>query len=342
MNRKSVTFADMEMQKRLKRFSNHTLMKLLIIIDWVSLEKILSKADLRNTNNYGRDSYSPLIMFKIMLLQKFYDLSDAAIEERLYFDYLFMHFAGISTDMPIPDESTICRWRKRFLDQDIIESAFAEFNRQLSQNNIVLNSGAIIDATLVASQARPRKQTIITVEPTGDEELPTETPHIEVECVESVDSEARWVKKGKKSLYGYKSTNTTNFEGFVSSVHTTPANVPDCKLFKTSIAKANLESNSLVAADKGYDSAENREFLESNNLKDAIMRKKKRNSDENFFNKLRNKFISKFRYPVERTFGSLKNRFGYRRSRYIGLKKTHQSNVLGATAYNLVRFANIL
>jgi IS5 family transposase len=108
-------------------------------------------------------------MFKVLLLQTIYNLSDREIEEHLNFNILFMQFCGFSIDSDIPDHSTIARWRDRFIEKDIYEKALKEFNIQLSLKGIGIKDGSIIDATIVLSKSRPRKKVIIEVEPTGDE-----------------------------------------------------------------------------------------------------------------------------------------------------------------------------
>jgi len=199
---------------------------------------------------------------------------------------------------------------------------------------------------LIASAARPRRKEIVEVEATGDEEivdgLPTCTSKVAYTKEESKDPDAAWVKKGKKCVYGYNTMITTNLNGFISGVITTPANVNDCKIALQSIAKANLKPYYPLLGDKAFDVQYIRDYLSESKLHDFIMRMKKRGEIDSEARASRNKLISKVRYVIERTFGYLKLKLGGARSRYIGLKKTHNWNLMNAMLYNLIRFATPL
>ena len=86
------------------------------LIDWKPLEKLLRKKLQRVVNAVGNPAYPPLPMFKILLLQRWYNLSDVAAEESLYDRLSFVRFVGLSLDHDeVPDSSTICRFRQSLL-----------------------------------------------------------------------------------------------------------------------------------------------------------------------------------------------------------------------------------
>ncbi|MCI6672519.1 MAG: transposase, partial [Prevotella sp.] len=89
----------------------------------------------------------------------------------------------------------------------------------------------------------------------------------------NVDGEARWVKKMGKLHFGYKRHSVTDENGLVLAEETTAANESDIKHLETPLKKANLLEKALVYADKGYDSAENKETLTRMKLKSRIMHK---------------------------------------------------------------------
>ncbi|EKO41215.1 MAG: transposase, IS5 family [Solidesulfovibrio magneticus str. Maddingley MBC34] len=83
------------------------------LIDWTPLEKFLRKTLKRVVNAVGNPAYPPLPMFKILLLQRWYNLSDTAEEEALYDRFSFVRFVGLSLDHDeVPDATTICRFRQ--------------------------------------------------------------------------------------------------------------------------------------------------------------------------------------------------------------------------------------
>ena len=88
------------------------------LIDWKPLEKLLRKKLQRVVNAVGNPAYPPLSMFKILLLQRWYNLSDVAAEESLYDRLSFVRFVGLSLDHDeVPDSSTICRFRQSLLEK---------------------------------------------------------------------------------------------------------------------------------------------------------------------------------------------------------------------------------
>ncbi len=109
---------------------------------------------------------------------------------------------------------------------------------EFHEMGLEVKKGKMVDATLITSQARPRKKVYIETEPTGDEAQSEEsTPTFEATDVtveESVDQDAHWMKKGNQSTYGYKGHVLTDSNGIVENIIVTPANhsptlpSPDC------------------------------------------------------------------------------------------------------------------
>ena len=103
-----------------------------------------------------------------------------------------------------------------------------------------------------------------------------------------------------------------------------------------------IASGATVYADKGYDSKVNREHLQSKQLSDGIMRKAKRGQSLSEEEKQRNKELSKTRYVVEQSFGTLHRKFRYARASYFGLLKVAAQSHLKAICLNLLKAANRL
>ena len=152
----------------------------------------------------------------------------------------------------------------------------------------------------------------------------------------SADPDAAWTKKGKSFLYGYKEHTAVDTEGFIEHVHITPANVHDGKELET-IVNHLPEHTTEVAADKGYASKDNSEFLESQKIKDSIMSKAARNKPLLEIQLKRNKAISAFRFRVEQTFGIKKLHFDFHRTSYRGLKRVAGQSFLKAICVNLLK-----
>ena len=330
IKQESASFGDLECQNR--RIKNKMLDKINELVDWVPIEKILKEKYKQIKNATGSLAYSPLKMFKILLIQKIYDLSDPRMEEMLDDTMSFIRFTGFSIAKNVPDHSTICRFRNRLLENKTYEPVFYEFSRQIENLGFAIKPGVIIDATLVQSSRRPRKTTENVVVDREEENA----PQTEEKIVYSDDAEARFIKKRGMLLFGYKLHIGVDSEhGFITGGHATSANKSDTGQFEEVIIECGVKKGGRVYADKGYDSKANREITKNYELEDGIMRKKKRNKKESEENKLRNKEISLVRYKVERTIGGIKTHHGLVRFRYIGIEKAQMEFFLVAMCFNL-------
>ena len=103
-----------------------------------------------------------------------------------------------------------------------------------------------------------------------------------------------------------------------------------------------IADGTTVYADKGYDSAENRQHLEQHRLQDGIMRKAHRKHPLSEVQTKRNRYLSKTRYVVEQSFGTLHRKFRYARTAYFGLSKVSAQSHLKAMCLNLLKAANRL
>lgn len=146
------SFSDISVDKRLEKV-NSFLKEIDSIIDFKALRSILSKNAIGTKNACGNKAYDSLVMFKILLLQKFYSLSDEAAERSLLTDNLTMRFAGLSIDDDVPDASTIGRFRQSLMVNKLYDELFKSVNQQLQEQGLMFQSGRsiIIDATLVRS-----------------------------------------------------------------------------------------------------------------------------------------------------------------------------------------------
>ena len=338
MNRNILTFADEQVNDRIKSIK-HILKDIKTMIDWHRISKILSKTDYRNINYYGRDCYSPLVMFNILLIQRMYGYSDREMENQMLFNNLYMWFCGLSFDSPTPDHVTIHRWRERFIEFGIFQEVFDDFHSQLLAKGYILKDATIVDASLIRSAARPRNKTIIEVETITEDGV--EKQKVAIESETSVDPDAKWTFKNKEWEYGYKDHQAVNSDGIILGVFTTPANVHDGTMLPDIIETIKPPKKSKVYADKAYDSTKNRNILHKNKLKDGLMRKKIKNQPLDKKHIKFNKSISKIRFVVERTYGTLKRMYNLGRSKYIGLNKTHNWCLFGAFVFNLVRARNL-
>jgi len=313
-----------------------------LILDWDAINSIFKKCS--STSPYGASAYSKILLFKIILLQTWYNLSDPVVEEQINDRISFIRFLKISLDSPTPDHSTISRFRTFLIKENLFNELFQEVNKQLIHHNLIVKNGAIVDATVISSARRPRK--VIQGEVAEDRkedvvgsqdskkaarEVEKDTPVVTF----SNDTDAKWLKKRGKFIYGYKAHNLVDYHGYFLGGHVTPANVSDINQLEAMILESNLESGIFVLGDKGYMSKKNVELLKTLGFQDGLMRKNVKNKKITEDEEFKNKEISKIRYRVEQSFGLLKKHFGYEKMRYIGTEKCNLENTLKMLSFNI-------
>jgi IS5 family transposase len=307
-----------------------------LVIDWLPVEKLLKKKLRRHKDAVGNPAYPPLAMFKVLLLQRWYNLSDQGMDDALADRISFRRFTGMSFDYDTPDSTTICRFRNHLLERGMDVKLFNMLGEQLEKHGLIVKQGAIVDASIVTSSRRPRKIQIIE-EGQGQE---GEEQDIEVITRYSDDPDAAWTIKAGKPFYGYKVHAATDAgHGFIIGGHVTPANKSDTKELKDIVEESGISEGAMVFADKGYASTENRCDLEEGRITDGIMYKAARGRELTEPQKIMNRVISGLRFIVERAFGTLKKDYGFDRTRYIGCAKVKLEFMLDAMAFNLKKAA---
>ncbi|HEZ1925610.1 TPA: IS5 family transposase, partial [Neisseria meningitidis] len=156
----------------------------------------------------------------------------------------------------------------------------------------------------------------------------------------SKDKNARWTKKNSLYKLGYKQHTRTDAEGYIEKLYITPTNAHECTHLSPLLE--GLPKGTTVYADKGYDSKENRQHLKEHRLQNGIMRKACRNRPLSETQTKHNRYLSKTRYVVEQSFGTLHRKFRYARAAYFGLIKVSAQSHLKAMCLNLLKAANRL
>lgn len=343
MTADQMTFAQFEMLGRLQE--DNVLVKLNRLINWQAFRPLLTGLYQREKSNAGGQiPHDPLMMFKAILLGQWHNLSDPKLEVALRVRIDFILFCGMDLLTDMPDETTLCRFRNRLIKTGKLPLLLTEINRQLQAHQLMVkhSEGAVLDATLITSAARPREE--ITVEVDAEGRAVTyedgSQPGVSVTEKHSADPDATWLKKGKKSYFGYRSYVTVDQEdGYVRGVFTAPANESEVQHFEDAIGAAEIQAKRILT-DKGSASAANRTYLKRRHIKSGIMHKAARNRPLTARQKLANKLISKKRYIVEQCFGTIKRLFGFSRASYLGTIKVNAQMLIKSMCFNLLKAAN--
>ena len=146
------TFTDLAVISRLEQVDSF-LKEIDSLIDFNVLRPLLKKNGIGTKNVCGVKAYDSVLMFKILLIQKFYDLSDEKAEEGLRVNLLYLSFVGLSLEDPVPDSTTIGRFRNSLVKHKIYDALFESVNKQLEINGFIASGGkdVLIDATLTKS-----------------------------------------------------------------------------------------------------------------------------------------------------------------------------------------------
>jgi len=109
----------------------------------------------------GRPSYPPEVMFKILFLEFYYNLSDVEVVKQLKFNILFRYFVGLRAEDPIPDDTSLVVFRKR-LGEENFEEIFDEFIIQCKDKGLLKGKLKLIDAThIIADVAIPNTANLL-------------------------------------------------------------------------------------------------------------------------------------------------------------------------------------
>ena len=294
---------------------NGRLDRLSALVKWYRFEKLL--AGLRDESGPGRPGYQALVLFKALLLQSLYGLSDVELEEALADRLSFRKFVGLSLEDDVPDSTTLCRFRNLLIGEQRLEKLFAELDRQLEKAGVILKRGTMLDATLIETGAASRP---------GQGEAAT-------------DPDAAFAKRDGKagSVYGYKAhVGVDEGSGIIRSVITTPANVND-----TTPADALIRGDERVVwADAAYHTHARERTLKARGIKPRLMRRANKHHPKLPARLQRlNQLIARRRASVETTFATLKRRMGLALIRYIGLPKAHAQVMIAAIAFNMRKWA---
>lgn len=304
-------------------------MKLHEVLDWVDIaHKLKGLYKREETRGGGPEPYPPLSMFKLMLLGQWHGLSDVQLEQALKVRIDFMVFTGFEPGDPFPDATTICRFRNRLVTAKLDQVLLRRINAQLERQGLKVGGarGAIIDATIIPSAARPNQH----VEPPDDEDS-------NAKIVDSADTQARWVKKGKHAFYGYRGYAAVDSEdGYVEHVELHPANEAEVNKLMA-VVDALSPGVQAVLADKGYASAANREGLKARDIGDLIQYKGAKDKPVAPWQTQMNKAIGSLRFKVEQAFGTMKRRFHLARARYFGLARVQAQMCWAALGMNLLK-----
>jgi transposase, IS5 family len=249
------------------------------------------------------------MMFKALLLQQWYSLSDPGLEEAICDRLSFQRFLGLSLTDPVPDETRICRFRNLVAQAGLGERLFGLLEEQLQAKGLLVRRGSLIDATLIKGQ-----------------------PHQPRRGESNPDPEAAWTRRGKDGHFGYKvRLSIDQGSDLIRRLALTAASVSESQLFEEMV----VSDEAAVFADGAYAKDARKAALRGRGVFCGIINRPWRYRPISAQQKKRNSFYSRVRRAVERVIGTLKCRYGLARCRYLSLRRNLNHVWLKGICYNL-------
>jgi len=347
-------------QEAMRHNPNSFLVLINQMVDWkMCAGKILKLYKAKGT--LGAPAYKPEVLLKMMFLEFLFNVSDREIERFVNDSISMKNFLGFSLSDAAPDHSSLSVFRSRIVKKgrtDILHEMFEEIIRTAQEKGVKFGKVQVIDSTHTTANVNrfKDKQRQKPIKDGGEGKPPRDPDaRTSVKRIETKITPQKTKVKVNKYIYGHKNHLSVNSEyGLITSIKVTHAGRHDGHLFEE-LMKHDLEigvakrGETIFTADKGYEDGENSEWLNQNQLKDAIfykgMAKKIKEatvkhpvytSQEEF------QEGAQKRYIVERTNGALKKHGGLGLARYLGLEKMEIQSYLTAIVFNLKTLVKII
>lgn len=293
------------------------------VLETITQEVNFSDAEQRVAATYrtgGRPACRVGVLIRVMILQHLYGLSDPQAEEQIKDRLSFQKFLQLAADEAVPDETTICRFRRRLIECGLHEQLLGLLNEQLEHKGYIVKQTTLVDATIVESS---RKRPAVESAAQGT----------------ASDAQASYTRKGGRSYYGYKAHVCSDAKHqLIQSALISTAKVYDGLVFEQIVP---VDTGG-VYADKAYDTKANQAWLRERGIRSNILKRQAHHIKLTPEDVRRNQQKGVVRKQIERIFAHLKRWQGYSRVRYLGLAKNQLELTLKAVAYNLKRLAKII
>lgn len=289
-------------------------------------------------NNAGARPFDVVMMFKILILQRYYGLGDTQIEYQVVDRLSFKKFLGLSSGDKVPDEKTVWAFREALTSKGLVEKLFDQFRAYLEDKGLIMNEGKMIDAsfTVAPRQRNTREENKMIKQGRGDElwnDKPNKKRH--------KDIDARWTKKNNENFYGYKNHAKVDTKSkFIDTYKVTDASVHDSQALDDLLEKQDRGQD--FHADSAYTGEEQEKVIGKYKLNNKVHEKGYRNKPLTEQQKNSNREKSKTRARVEHVFGFMEQSMNGLVVRSVGM--TRASGIIGLInlTYNLFRYEQVI
>jgi transposase, IS5 family len=277
------------------------------VVPWPALCAVVEPYYAKPGN--GRPPVGVERMLRLYFLQQWFNLSDPAVEEAVYDSQAMRRFVGIDLGCePVPDETTVCRFRHLLEAHDLGRRLFAEVQRHLAENGLKVATGTIVDATIINAPSSTKNRQ------------------------KARDPEMRQTKKGKQWYFGMKAhVGVDSRTKLIHAVVATAANVADSRVLPDLLHG----NETRVWGDQAYRGQRAVIRQHAPKASDFTNRRYRQRGVVNLVERGKNRTKSKVRARVEHSIGVVKRVFGFTKVRYRGLKKNGHRLLVTCALANL-------
>lgn len=301
-----------------------------------TLESKLLNIDKKS--NAGAKPFDVVLMFKILILQRYYGLGDKQIEYQIIDRISFKKFLGLETGDKVPDEKTVWLFRENVTNTGLVEELFTEFKNYLESQGLIFNEGQLVDAsfTIAPRQRNTREENEKIKKGEGDD-LWNEHPHKK----SHKDIDARWTQKNKETFYGYKNHAKVDTKSkFINTYTVTDASVHDSQALDNLLEES--DNGQILHADSAYTGEDQEKTIAKYAMKNQVHEKGYRNKPLTDEQKKRNTTKSKTRARVEHVFGFMEQSMNGLFIRSVGMVRTTGIIGLINLTYNMFRYEQVI
>lgn len=326
-------------QHRLEQLHNmgDPLAALAAVMDWTIFVPVLARLTRAEPKAPGgRPAYLPLMMFKILVVQSLYGLSDEQAQFQILDRRSFQHFLGLTEADPVPDQNTIREFREKLTRAKLFTELFTAFDARLSQQGFLTRKGQIIDASFVeVPRQRNRREENATIKagavPAGWEADAKRLAH--------KDLDARWTKKHEQNYYGYKNHIVADLESkLIVRAAVTAASEHDSQALDT----LTRPGDPATWADSAYAGAPCQAIFAAKGIVAHVCEKGTRGHELTKGQKRSNRAKSRKRVRVEHIFGFMTGSMRAMFQRAVGLARNRAGIWLTNLVYNMARTEQII
>jgi transposase, IS5 family len=329
-------FDDHFLMEKLSKLGD-PLQKLNEYIDWNIFKAPLETAFLNekiDKSKGGRPAFDKLIMFKGLLIQSLYNLSDDQLEYQIIDRVSFKRFLGLKKSDKVPDSKTFWLFREQLIEKDVIVGLFKTFNETLDAAGVFANEGKMVDASFVeAPRQRNTREENKHIKETGT--APQEWKS-NLHKLAQKDINARWTKKNNTVYFGYKNHVKADTKTKLIEQYTvTDASVHDSQVIEQLLTEN--DQGQPLYADSAYTGEDQEKVYKKKKVINKINEKGYRNKPLTEEQKASNKDKSRIRARVEHLFGFVENSMHGSIVRTIGFARAKAKIGMMNLTYNIFR-----